>query len=73
MVDIDPAAAATRAGLSPRDVNNALAPQNVILPTGTAKMGVERVPGARSTSSPETIDEIGGLADQDRERHAPST
>ena len=34
----------TRWGLSPRDVNDAIGAQNVILPTGTAKIGDRRVP-----------------------------
>src|SRR5271156_4767337 len=38
MLDIDPARLYAW-GLSPRDVNNALTVQNVIVPTGTAKIG----------------------------------
>jgi multidrug efflux pump subunit AcrB len=59
MIDIDP----TRLyawGLSPKDVNNALGLQNVILPTGTAKMGVEEYPVVIN-SSPDAISEIGNL------------
>ncbi len=47
-------------GLSPRDVNNALGLQNVILPTGTAKMGVEEYP-VLINSSPELIKDLGDL------------
>ena len=50
----------TRWGLSPRDVNTALGRQNVILPTGTAKMGATEYP-VTMNSSPELLDEIGDL------------
>ena len=43
MIDIDPQRLYAW-GLSPRDVNNALGLQNVIVPTGTAKIGRRRVP-----------------------------
>ncbi|MEO6601923.1 MAG: efflux RND transporter permease subunit [Polyangiaceae bacterium] len=59
VIDIDP----TRLyawGLSPKDVNTALGLQNVILPTGTAKMGVEEYPIVIN-SSPDAISEIGDL------------
>ncbi|MEO7032270.1 MAG: efflux RND transporter permease subunit [Polyangiaceae bacterium] len=59
VIDIDP----TRLyawGLSPRDVNNALGLQNVILPTGTVKMGVQEYP-VLINSSPELIPELGNL------------
>ncbi len=46
--------------LSPRDVSNALGLQNVVLPTGTAKMGVEEYP-IIINSSPELISQIGDL------------
>ncbi len=59
MVDIDPQRLYAW-GLSPRDVNNALGLQNVILPTGTAKMGVEEYP-VLINSSPELIPELGNL------------
>ncbi len=65
MVDIDPARLYAW-GLSPRDVNTAIGLQNVILPTGTAKMGDERVPGRRSTASPEAMRRARRPADQDR-------
>jgi multidrug efflux pump subunit AcrB len=59
MVDIDPPKL-WAAGLSPRDVISAIAAQNVILPTGTAKMGPNEYPVAMN-SSPEAIAEIGDL------------
>jgi multidrug efflux pump subunit AcrB len=59
MVDIDPARLYAWQ-LSPRDVTAAIASQNVILPTGTAKMGTNEYPIALN-SSPETLAEIGDL------------
>jgi multidrug efflux pump subunit AcrB len=59
MVDID-SQRLHAAGLSPRDVQNALAVQNVILPSGTAKLGTNEYP-IFVASSPETLDEIAGL------------
>ena len=59
MVDIDPQRLYAW-GLSPRDVNNALGLQNVILPTGTAKMGVQEYPIVIN-SSPELISELGDI------------
>jgi len=59
MVDIDPKKLYAW-GLSPRDVNTALGLQNVILPTGTAKMGVEEYP-ILINSSPEQISQLGDL------------
>jgi len=59
MIDIDPQRLYAW-GLSPRDVNNALGLQNVILPTGTAKMGVEEYPIVIN-SSPEVISELGDI------------
>jgi multidrug efflux pump subunit AcrB len=59
MVDIDP----TRLyglGLSPRDVNTALGLGNVILPSGTAKIGQNEYPVVIN-SSPELLDEIGNI------------
>src|ERR1044071_9485536 len=47
-------------GLSPRDVQTALAVQNVVLPSGTAKLGSNEYP-IFLASSPETLEEIGGL------------
>jgi len=59
MIDIDPKKLYAW-GLSPRDVNNALGLQNVILPTGTAKMGVEEYP-ILMNSSPELIPQLGEI------------
>ncbi len=59
MIDIDPKKLYAW-GLSPRDVNNALGLQNVILPTGTAKMGVEEYP-VLMNSSPELIPQLGDI------------
>ncbi|HEU4532570.1 MAG TPA: efflux RND transporter permease subunit, partial [Polyangiaceae bacterium] len=59
MVDIDPARLYAWQ-LSPRDVNAAIAAQNVILPTGTTKMGSNEYPVALN-SSPEALQEIGDL------------
>ncbi len=47
-------------GLSPRDVNDAIGLQNVILPTGTAKIGVDEYPIVMN-ASPELLSEIGGI------------
>src|SRR6267154_2733133 len=43
MIDIDPQRLFAW-GLSPRDVNSAIGSQNVIVPTGTAKMGTNEYP-----------------------------
>jgi len=59
LIDIDPQRLYAW-GLSPRDVNNAIGVQNVILPTGTAKMGVEEYP-ILINSSPELVSQIGDL------------
>jgi multidrug efflux pump subunit AcrB len=59
MVDIDPQRLHA-VGLSPRDVQTALGAQNVILPSGTAKLGTNEYPIIVS-ASPETLDEIAGL------------
>ncbi len=59
MVDIDPSRLWSF-GLSPRDVTNAIAAQNVILPAGTAKMGDNEYPVV-TNSSPEAIHEIGDM------------
>ena len=59
MVDIDPQRLHAL-GLSPRDVQTALGNQNVILPSGTAKLGVNEYPIIVS-ASPETLDEIAGM------------
>jgi multidrug efflux pump subunit AcrB len=59
MVDIDPQRLHAL-GLSPRDVQAALSAQNVILPSGTAKLGNNEYPIIVS-ASPETLEEIAGL------------
>jgi multidrug efflux pump subunit AcrB len=59
MVDLDPQRLYAW-GLSPRDVTAALGLQNVILPTGTAKMGASEYPIILN-SSPELLEEIGNL------------
>jgi multidrug efflux pump subunit AcrB len=59
MVDIDPPRLHAL-GLSPRDVQLALNQQNVILPSGTAKLGsTEYAIGVAAT--PATLDELAGL------------
>jgi multidrug efflux pump subunit AcrB len=59
MVDVDPPRLWAW-GLSPRDVTSALAVQNVIMPTGTAKMGANEYP-VLMNSSPELFKEIADL------------
>ncbi|MFO0588051.1 MAG: efflux RND transporter permease subunit [Polyangiaceae bacterium] len=59
MVDIDPAKLFAW-GLSPRDVNSAISAQNVILPSGSAKMGELEYPIVMN-SSPEAMEELGSL------------
>ncbi|HEY2733650.1 MAG TPA: efflux RND transporter permease subunit [Polyangiales bacterium] len=59
MVDIDPQRLFAW-GLSPRDVTNALNAQNVILPTGTAKIGDIEYPIVLN-SSPDAFEEIANL------------
>jgi multidrug efflux pump subunit AcrB len=59
MVDIDPRRLHA-VGLSARDVQAALAAQNVVLPSGTAKIGTNEYPIIVSASA-ETLDEIAGL------------
>jgi multidrug efflux pump subunit AcrB len=59
MVDIDPQRLQAWQ-LSPRDVQTALATQNVILPSGTAKLGVNEYPIIMS-ASPATLEELAGL------------
>jgi multidrug efflux pump subunit AcrB len=56
MVDIDPSRLYAW-GLSPRDVNAALGLQNVIVPTGTAKIGVDEYPIVLN-ASPELLEQI---------------
>src|SRR5215471_11706525 len=59
MVDIDPPRLYAW-GLSPRDVNDAIAKQNVILPSGSAKMGTNEYP-VLVNASPEAMKDIGDL------------
>jgi multidrug efflux pump subunit AcrB len=59
MIDLDPQRLYAW-GLSPRDVNNALGLGNVVLPSGTAKIGAAEYPIVLN-SSPELIDEIGAI------------
>ena len=59
MVDIDPQRLQAWQ-LSPRDVQAALATQNVILPSGTAKLGVNEYPIIMS-ASPATLEELAAL------------
>jgi multidrug efflux pump subunit AcrB len=59
MIDIDPQRLYAW-GLSPRDVNAALGLQNVIVPTGTAKIGVDEYPIVIN-ASPELLDQIAGI------------
>jgi multidrug efflux pump subunit AcrB len=59
MIDIDPKRLFAW-GLSPRDVNTAIGVQNVIVPTGTAKIGVDEYPIVIN-ASPELLDQIAGL------------
>ena len=56
MIDIDPQRLFAW-GLSPRDVNSAIGLQNVIVPTGTAKIGVNEYPIVLN-ASPTLLDEI---------------
>ena len=59
MVDLDPQRLHAL-GLSPRDVQAALGAQNVILPSGTAKLGTNEYPIIVS-ASPETLGELAAL------------
>jgi multidrug efflux pump subunit AcrB len=59
MVDID-SQRLQGAGLSPRDVQSALSSQNLILPTGTAKLGTNEFPVVMN-SSPATLDELASI------------
>jgi multidrug efflux pump subunit AcrB len=47
-------------GLSPRDVTNAINLQNLVLPTGNIKMGVQDYP-VLMNSSPETLESLAAL------------
>ena len=59
VVDLDPARMFAL-GLSPRDVSAAIGTQNVILPTGTTKMGSNEYP-VRLNASPEVFKDLGDL------------
>ncbi len=59
MIDIDPQRLYAW-GLSPKDVNAALGLQNVILPSGSAKIGAAELPVVMN-SNPELLDEIGAI------------
>ena len=59
MLDIDPQRLYSF-GLSPRDVNSALGAQNVIVPTGTAKIGQNEFPIVLN-ASPDLLKEIEDL------------
>ena len=59
MVDIDPMRLYAW-GLSPRDVSDALSKQNVVLPTGTAKIGADEYPIVLN-ASPSSFEAIGDL------------
>ncbi|MCX5744304.1 MAG: efflux RND transporter permease subunit, partial [Proteobacteria bacterium] len=59
MVDINPARLHAY-DLSPRDIQTALSQQNVILPSGTAKLGANEYPIVVA-GSPTTLDELAGI------------
>ena len=59
MVDLDPAALQAK-GLSPTDVVNAMGAQNLILPSGTAKLGALEY-NVEMNGSPQTIAEMNEL------------
>ncbi len=59
MVDIDPERLHA-VGMSPRDVLAALASQNVVLASGTAKLGVNEFPIVVD-SSPDTLEELAAI------------
>ena len=59
MIDIDPQKLFAW-GMSPRDIQEALSKQNVIVPTGTAKIGTQEYP-ISINSSPELLDEIANV------------
>src|ERR1700747_2755823 len=56
-VDLNPAALQAK-GLSPLDVVNAIAAQNLILPTGTAKIGGKEYNVDIPNAAPQSIDEL---------------
>ncbi|MDQ6925556.1 MAG: efflux RND transporter permease subunit, partial [Candidatus Eremiobacteraeota bacterium] len=59
MVDLDPSALYAK-GLSASDVSNAINAQNLILPSGTAKLG-EREYNVRLNASPDVLDQLNEL------------
>jgi multidrug efflux pump subunit AcrB len=59
MVDLDPDAMQARR-LSPQDISNAVSAQNLILPSGTAKIGPNEY-NVRLNASPETVAELNAL------------
>jgi multidrug efflux pump subunit AcrB len=59
MIDIDPQRLFAW-GLSPRDVNNAIVQQNLIVPTGTAKIGANEYPVVLN-ASPDLLAQIEAL------------
>jgi multidrug efflux pump subunit AcrB len=59
MIDIDPRRLYAW-GLSPRDVNAAIGVGNVIVPTGTAKIGVDEYPIVLN-ASPELLEQIAAI------------
>jgi len=59
MVDLDPRALYSK-GLSPADVSNALSAENVILPSGTAKIG-GREYTVRLNSSPDSVLDLNNM------------
>ena len=58
-VDLDPAALQAK-GLSPVDIVNAVNAQNLILPTGTAKMGALEY-NVEMNGSPQTVAQLNDL------------
>jgi multidrug efflux pump subunit AcrB len=59
MVDLDPARLHAT-GLSPREIQAALGQQNVILPSGTVKLGTNEYP-VIVNASPKTLEELAAL------------
>ena len=65
-VDLDSQALQSK-GLSPVDIVNAVNSQNLILPTGTAKLGTLEYT-VEMNGSPQTVAELNDLPDQNRKR-----
>src|SRR4051812_45696094 len=59
MVDLDPAKLQAR-GLSPRDINNAINAQNLVLPSGTAKIGDIQY-RVKMNNSPSVLDSLNNI------------